>query len=266
MNRLRKRLEARLAEGKKLLVPFLTAGDRGLAFTAKAIQAMEAAGADAVEVGVPFSDPLADGSVIQGSSERALALGTTLEGIFSTIRGLKNKTDLPILLMGYLNPFLSPGLEHTARQAQRQGVDGFIIPDLPPDLAGEWTQTCRALGLDTVFLVTPNSTPDRIRQAIRGSSGYVYYVSVTGTTGARTTLPADLSAGIKRVRALSAIPVLVGFGISTPEQARVAARLSDGVIIGSALIKQMLPGISDAQALRNIHKFIQTIRKTLDRS
>jgi tryptophan synthase alpha chain len=249
---LQARLARELRAGRKLFIPYLTAGDRGLDFTFRAVLALASAGADAIELGVPFSDPLADGPVIQRASERALARGTTLTKVIDLVRRVRTRSQVPILLMGYLNPFLSPSLESVADRSQGAGVDGFIIPDLPPEEAGAWTRLCRARDLDTVFLAAPTSTQPRLRAVARASTGYVYYVSVTGTTGMRQALPPDLGQGIARLRRVTRLPILVGFGISAPDQARQVSRLADGVIVGSALVRTLEPGPSDASSLSRL--------------
>jgi len=264
-NRLLKRfLQERLA-GRKLFVPFITAGDRGLAFTRRAVLALADAGADAVELGVPFSDPLADGKTIQLSSERALQRGTTLVGILDLVRNLRARTQVPLILMGYLNPFLQPSLDKTVVAAAAAGADGFIISDFPPEEAWGWTALCQDKGLDTIFLAAPTSTPERLGAVARASTGYIYYVSVTGTTGVRTSLPPDLEDGIARIRDVSSLPVLVGFGVSTPEQARAVSQRADGVIVGSALVKTMEPGVSDTEALTRLSrlagKMVRAVKK-----
>lgn len=253
------------AGDRKLFVPFITAGDGGLGFTERAVLALERAGADAVELGVPFSDPLADGKVIQRASERALRSGTRLPGVLETVRRIRRRSQVPILLMGYLNPFLHPSLEHTALAASRAGVDGFIIPDLPPEAAEEyrWRDLCRRRRLDTVFLVTPNSPSDRIRRACEASTGYVYYVSVTGITGVRRGLPADLAAGVSRAKIYTPLPVLVGFGVSEPSQAAAVARVADGVIVGSALIRALEQGRGADDALRRMTRLARALSKAV---
>lgn len=262
-----RRLDAALARelkaGRKLFVPYLTAGDRGLSFTLRAVLTLAAAGADAVELGVPFSDPLADGPVIQRASERALARGTTLSAVFDLVARIRSRSQVPILLMGYLNPFLGPSLGRTAERARAAGVDGFIIPDLPPEEAGEWGRNCRALDLATVFLAAPTSTPARLRAVARASTGYVYYISVTGTTGMRRSLPADLGQGVARLRRVTRLPILVGFGISDPGQAGRVAEFADGVIVGSALVKTLEPGPSDLRALDNLRRLASRLSRAV---
>ncbi len=249
--------------GRKLFVPFITAGDRGLDFTRRAVLGLARAGADAVELGVPFSDPLADGPVIQRSSERALRRRTTLAGVLELVRGLRRETELPLLLMGYWNPFLQFGPERLARAAGRAGVDGFIVPDLPPEAAGDWIRACRGQDLDTVFLIAPTSTPARIRAVARASSGYVYYVSITGTTGSRAGLPRDLAQGLARVRQTTPLPILVGFGISTPGQAATVAGMADGVIVGSALVNLVDGPGKDGPVLSKFVDFARKLSKAV---
>jgi tryptophan synthase alpha chain len=257
--RLRERLRQERVAGRRLFVPFLTAGDRGLSFTRQAVLRLAALGADAVELGVPFSDPLADGPVIQASSQRALAAKVTLPKILNLVRSLRRETNVPLLLMGYYNPFLQMGLAKLSQQAARAGVDGFIIPDLPPEEAGPWIRLCRSLDLDTVFLTTPNSPEARVRAVASASSGYIYYMSVTGTTGIRRSVPPDLGPGIRRVRKHTRLPILVGFGISTARQAAQVGALAEGVIVGSALVKILEERISDAQALNRLVKLASTL-------
>lgn len=247
--RLANRFLKERAAGRKLFVPFLTAGDRGLSFTRRAVLRLAELGADAIELGVPFSDPLADGKAIQASSQRALQRGATLTGILQLIKQLRRETNVPLLLMGYLNPFLHPSSAQNIKAAAAAGADGFIVPDLPPEEAGAWIRQCRARDVDTIFLATPTSTPQRLRAIARLSTGYIYYVSVTGTTGTRQHLPADLQAAVGRIRQVSPLPVLIGFGISNPEQARRTASAADGVIVGSALVNTLAGRVTDAQAL-----------------
>jgi tryptophan synthase alpha chain len=250
--RIFKRFSREKMAGRKLFVPFVTAGDRGLDFTRRAVGVLAQSGADAVELGVPFSDPLADGPIIQRASQRSLERGTTLAGILNLVKDIRKFIEIPIVLMGYLNPFCKPGLENTAKAAARAGVDGFIIPDLPADEATAWMRICSQQDLDTIFLVAPTSTPERIRAVVRASTGFVYYISVTGITGIRRALPSALKGGIAQVRKQTPLPILVGFGISTPQQARQASRVSDGVIVASTLIQHMESARSDAAALQRL--------------
>ena len=249
--------------GRHLFVPFITAGDRGLNFTKKAIIALADVGADAIELGVPFSDPLADGPVIQQSSQRALDKGTTLEKIIDLVAEVRLKTDVPIVLMGYCNPFLQPSLKKNMMKAVKAGVDGLVIPDLPPQEAEELVTTGCQIGLDIIFLAAPTSTDERLAAIGQLSTGYVYYVSVAGTTGVRSKLPTNIKQGVNRVRRYTPMPVLVGFGIAKPEQAKAMTGFADGVIVGSALVKAMENGKNDQEALKNLTKLAKSIAKAV---
>jgi tryptophan synthase alpha chain len=237
MSRIAARLEARKAEGKAAFVAFLTAGDPSLERTVDAALELEAAGIDVLELGVPFSDPLADGPVIQRSSERALARGVTLARVLEVVARIREKSELPLVLFSYLNPLLQRGLERVAGEAARAGVDGVLVTDLPPEEAGEWIQSARAAGLDTVFLASPTSPDARLRRVAEASRGFVYAISRTGVTGERQALSDDARPLVARLRALTSEPVALGFGISTPEQVKQAAAAADAVVVGSALVR-----------------------------
>jgi len=224
-------------EGKKAFVAFLTAGDPSPESTLRAARDLERGGADVLELGVPFSDPLADGPVIQRSSERALRRGTTLVDVLETVRAIRRESDLPLLLFGYFNPFLRYGLSRLADEAKAAGVDGVLVTDLPPEEAAEWTLVARARELDTVFLAAPTSPDQRLRGVAAASRGFVYAVSRTGITGERVSLSDEAGPLVGRIKALTTEPVALGFGISTPEQFRAAAEVADGVVVGSALVR-----------------------------
>ncbi len=225
--------------GKKALVTFITAGDPDMATTAGMIPVLEKAGADIIELGMPFSDPMADGPTIQLSSERALAGGATLPSILDAVKSARRESEIPIILMGYYNPIFLYGLERFAEDAAAAGVDGVLIVDLPPEEseAEGFTRIARKRGLDVIFLLAPTSGEDRVDKVIRLGRGFLYYVSVTGVTGARKDVSASLGEEVKKIRDRSALPVVVGFGISDPAQARDVASFSDGVVVGSALVK-----------------------------
>ena len=228
------RLQAR---GEKALIPFITAGDPDLATTHTLALTMAAKGADLLELGIPFSDPLADGPTIQAASTRAVKGGVHLPEVLELAGTLRRETEVPLVLMGYYNPILQYGLKRTAADAARLGVDGFIIPDLPLEEAGPWRQAAAREGIATIFLAAPTSGPGRIKKAGRRTRGFLYYVSVTGITGARAELPPDLVAALKEVRSLVKCPLAVGFGIAGPEQARRVAQVADGVIVGSRIVQ-----------------------------
>jgi tryptophan synthase alpha chain len=237
MGRIGERFARRRAEGKAAFVAFLTAGDPSLDATVEAALALDAAGADVLELGVPFSDPLADGPVIQRASERALARGVTLPRVLEAVRRIRDRSELPLLLFSYCNPILRHGLERLACEAKAAGADGALVTDLPPEEAGEWIAAARARDLDTVFLASPTSPPERLRKVAEASRGFVYAISRTGVTGECHALSADARPLVERLRALTDVPVALGFGLSTPEQVREAASVADGVVVGSALVR-----------------------------
>jgi tryptophan synthase alpha chain len=236
-SRIGARFAKQRAEGKPAFVAFLTAGDPSLDRTVEAAVVLDQAGADVLELGVPFSDPLADGPVIQRSSERALARGVTLAGVLDAVRRIRERCELPLLLFSYYNPLLQYGVDRLAREAKAAGVDGALVVDLPPEEAGEWIAAARAVDLDTVFLASPTSPPERLKRVAEASRGFVYAVSRTGVTGERQALSKDASPLVERLRALTDVPVALGFGLSTPEQVREAAAIADGVVVGSALVR-----------------------------
>jgi tryptophan synthase alpha chain len=224
-------------EGKKALVTFITAGDPDLETTGRLIPLLESAGADIIELGVPFSDPMADGPTIQLSSERALEAGTTLEGILGMVQKVRLCTQIPLVLMGYYNPILQYGPERFVRDAASAGVDGVLLVDLPPEEAAEFRKVADLAGITTIFLLTPTSDDARMKRVFSLGSGFLYYVSVTGVTGARQQVEVSVDERVSDIRKRTRLPVVVGFGVSTPEQAGQIARIADGVVVGSALVK-----------------------------
>jgi len=242
------------------LIPFLMAGDPDLETSARLLRVAASAG-DILEVGVPFSDPIADGPTIQRAGQRALAAGTTLPDVLTLVRRLRGDTAAPIVLLTYLNPVVQYGVERFCGDARGAGVDGIVVPDLPADEADALIPPARAAGLDTIFLVAPTTSDSRIRLAAERSRGFLYCVSLTGVTGARTQVPSDVEAVVGRVKALSALPVCVGFGISTPEQAQAIGWLADGVIVGSALVDLVERSASDAESA--LAGYLQGLRDAL---
>lgn len=224
------------AKGSSALVVYVTAGYPSLGATPAIIAALERSGADIVELGIPFSDPLADGPTIQAASQRALAGGVSVRKIFGMTARLRAKTDIPIVYMTYLNPVLRFGLGRFFNACRRTGVDGVIIPDLPVEESREVIASARGRGVKVILLAAPTSPEKRIRTIAQRTSGFLYYVSTTGVTGGRRSLPKDLVARLKTVRSLSSAPVCVGFGVSSPAQAGVLASHADGVIVGSSVI------------------------------
>lgn len=248
------------ADGRRALILYLTIGfpERESALTL--VPRLIAAGADMIELGVPFSDPLAEGPTIQTATQRALANGVTVPYCLGTVRGLRERgVEAPLLLMGYLNPMLRYGMERFCRDAHDAGVDGLIFPDLPPEESGELQAACDQYGLDLIQFVAPTSTAARIAHVTRHATGFIYCVSVKGVTGARAELSADLPGFLERVRGRTTTPLAVGFGISRPEHARQVAAIADGVIVGSALIDVIGRG-GDVEA------FVRSLRNAIDES
>jgi tryptophan synthase alpha chain len=226
------------AERRAAFVPYLTAGDPDLETTGELLLALDRAGADVVELGVPFSDPIADGPVNQAAAARALAAGTTLAGVLARVAALRGATSVPIVLFTYFNPLHAYGLERLAEHAAASGVDGVLCVDLPPEeAAGTYLGALERAGVDPIFLLAPTSTGARRKAVARAGRGFVYYVSRTGVTGERAELPRGLAREVAGLARKVGLPVAVGFGISTPEQVARVARLADGVVVGSALVR-----------------------------
>ena len=239
-------------EGRAAFIPFLMAGDPDLETTARLMEALVAGGADVVELGVPFSDPIADGPVNQRAAMRALRSGTHLDDVLRLVARQRDALGVPIVLFTYFNPLHARGLERFAEQAAASGVDGVLCVDLPPEEGErELAPALRQHGVDTICLLAPTSTRDRVARVAESASGFVYYVSRTGVTGEREALPPDLAREIKRLRRKVELPVAVGFGVSTPEQVAAVAEIADGVVVGSALVRVVeeaagRPGLAEA--------------------
>lgn len=246
------------AEGKTAFMPFVTIGFPELATTAELVPALIEAGANLVELGVPFSDPIAEGPTIQRSSFKALENGITLQKCFETARTLRTKTDAPLLFMGYYNPVFSYGVERYAAECAANGIDGLIIPDLPPEEAAEAQAACQKAGLDLPCFVAPTSTPERIQAAVKNATGFVYCVSLAGVTGARVALPEYLPDFLGKVRAQTDLPLVLGFGISKPEHFASVRPLVDGIIVGSALI-DVLEKAPPAERTSQAVKFVKEL-------
>ncbi len=263
-NRIQGTFDKLQTKGEKALIPYIMAGDPSLDMTKSLVLALAEGGADLIELGVPFSDPIADGPVIQQAAERALQAGTTLKKILSTVRSLRTKTSVPIIFMTYYNTMLAMGLAKFCTEAVAAGVDGLIIPDLPPEESGElYDATMAAGGPTVVFLLAPTSTPERRKAVSERTHGFIYYVSITGITGAQLT---DLTLVKKNVQAIqkqSKKPVAVGFGISTPKQAHNVAQYSDGVIVGSALVRTIAEQHHDPAILSNIKALTKKLKTAL---
>jgi tryptophan synthase alpha chain len=223
--------------GERALIPYFTAGDPSLSMTRKLVVEAAKRGADIIELGIPFSDPLADGPVIQRATQRALRGGVTLPRVLELVREMRGEVAAPLVFLSYYNPILAFGLKAFCRAAVEAGVDGVIVADLPPEEAGPLSAEAQPAGLELIHLVAPTSTPDRMRKIAHATGSFIYMVSLTGVTGARAELPPDLTQHLRVLRGITTKPVCVGFGISTPDQAALVGRFADGVIVGSAIVR-----------------------------
>lgn len=265
MSRLQKRLRERQLEGRKSFVAYICAGDPRLEETPALVAALIHGGVDVIELGIPFSDPLADGPVNQRAAERALAAGASLPKILDRVQEIRAvDSATPLVIFSYLNPILQMGYENFAKRAAAAGADGVLVVDLPPEEADAFRGPMRKAGLDTIFLASPTSDAERLRQVNLQSSGFVYYVSRTGVTGVQRELSSSLESEMKLVRREVEKPVMVGFGIATPAQAAAAAALGDGIVIGSALVKLVEEGKSPAERRDRVYHFAAQVRKALD--
>jgi len=238
-NRIDAKFTGLRAQSKKALIAYISAGDPHLAATRELALALEGAGVDILELGVPFSDPLADGIVNQLAASRALAAGTTVRGVLDAIRELRRESQIPIVLYTYMNPIYRYGFAEFHRDAEAAGVDGLLILDLPPDEDVRNAELATTSGLKRIRLIAPTTPPSRIAQLTGGASGFVYYVSREGVTGERQDVAASLPERVRAIRATTSLPIAVGFGISSPEQVREVARHADAVVVGSAIVKRI---------------------------
>ncbi len=261
--RLAETFERLRARGARALVTYFTAGDPSLADTRRLVLEAARRGADVIELGVPFSDPIADGPVIQRAAMRALERGTSLARVLETVATLRAETGVPLVLLTYYNPVLAFGLKAFARTAADAGVDGVIVADLPPEEAGPLAAEADGAGLDLVHMVAPTSTPGRVRRIARRSRGFIYLVSLTGVTGERRELPRGLADQIRTLRAVTTIPVCVGFGIAKPEQVTAVGRLADGVIVGSAIVRLVEERAGSPALVKDVGDFIAELKAPL---
>jgi tryptophan synthase alpha chain len=261
-SRLTKKLAELKSKKEKAFAAYLMAGDPDWQTTENLILALEKNGATLIELGVPFSDPMADGPVIQLAAERALKNGVTLPKIFAFVKRLREKTQIPILLMGYFNPVLQFGLENFAKACCDSGVDAALIVDLPLEESQDLLTHFKKRDLDLIFLLTPTSTPARIKRLSLLNSGFIYYVSLTGVTGAATLNAKDVAQALAPIKKKVSLPILIGFGISTPEHVRALAPLADGVVVGSAFLK-ILEKTSPAEALTKISELTRDLSLAL---
>ncbi|MBM4322961.1 MAG: tryptophan synthase subunit alpha [Deltaproteobacteria bacterium] len=247
------------------LIPFIVAGDPDLSATEALLLKMAEAGADMIELGVPFSEPVADGPTIWNSHQRALQNGVGLKEILSMTGRLMDSIP-PLILMTYFKPVSEYGRRDFAKDCKENGIEGVIIPDLSPEDAEVWIGEARKMNLDTIFLIDPNSPPERIRWVIRSSRGFIYYASVAGMTGTREKLPEELESSARRIKEQTKKPVAIGFGISTPEQVKGVSRFSDGVIVGSAIVKIIEENVDSPSLVERVGDFVSSLAEALKAS
>jgi tryptophan synthase alpha chain len=243
-------------------IPFITAGDPDLGTTERLLVELAAAGADIIELGIAFSDPVADGETIQRASERALRKGVPIEGALACVARAKQHIDVPIVLFSYFNPLLKFGEDRLADEARRAGVDGILVTDLIPEEAQTWTETLMQFELDPIFLVAPTTSDKRLKKITRQAHGFIYAVSRAGVTGARDEMSRDAEALVKRVRAVSDLPVAVGFGVSTAEQVRDVWRFAEAAVVGSAIVREIERLSGDADLVSRIGDFARSLVTT----
>ena len=263
MNRIDEKFRELKGQKRKAFIAFITAGDPDLKTTRDLVVALEKAGVDIIELGIPFSDSLADGPVIQASFHRALNKGTTVKKILETVKHLRRTTSIPIALMTSYNPVLRFGEEAFMKACAQAGVDGLIVPDLPPEEAGILCREAKRHEIATIFFVAPTSEDARIRSNTKASSGFVYYVSLTGITGTQQAQALSVVKQIKRIKRFTSKPVCVGFGISTPQQVKDIGRASDGVIVGSAIVKTIEANRASGDLLFLVTRYVSSLVKAL---
>jgi len=256
MNKIENTFEELKQTGRKALIPYLMAGDPSLDATKQFVSELEEAGADIIELGVPFSDPLADGPVIQRAHERALQKGISLKKVIALVKEIRQSSHIPLILMTYYNPVFKFGVETFIKEAADSGVDGVIIPDLIPDEAHDFISVARKHKIDTIFLLAPTSTLERIKKVVKVSTGFIYYVSITGITGAKLAIGDPMKDTLKLIKSNTNKPVAVGFGISNPEEAAEISKLAEGVIIGSAIVRLIAEG-------KDVKDFVKKIKEML---
>jgi len=238
------------------MIAYIMAGDPTITATKRYIMELESAGADIIELGVPFTDPLADGPTIQRAAERALKEGITLKKVLELVSQVRENVKIPLVLMTYYNPVFKFGIETFVKQAVDAGVDGIIVPDLIPDEAGDLIDSAKRHKLDTIFLLAPTSTPDRIKKVVRASTGFIYFVSITGITGGKLSLNDKMTSTLGLIKEATRKPVVVGFGISRPDEASTVAEIADGIVVGSAIVKLISEG-------GDIKDFVESIKEAI---
>jgi tryptophan synthase alpha chain len=263
MSRISDRFSDLKRRGRTGFIAYLTAGDPDVETTRRLILELDRRGVDVVELGIPFSDPLADGPVIQEASQRALRAGASTGKVMDLVASLRRDTEIPLVLFTYFNPVHNYGLERFAHDAKAVGADGVLVLDLPPEEGGDYKRLMDERGIDTIFLLTPTSRDDRIRLISDCTTGFIYYVSRTGVTGERESLERNIGAMVQRIRRHSSKPVAVGFGISNPAQSREVGRYADAVVVGSAIVRQVGARAKDPDVVGRVGQFVETLIEPL---
>lgn len=263
MSRISEKFDSLREKKEKALIVYLTAGDPSLIITKELILALEKSGVDILEIGVPFSDPTADGPVIQAAAQRALKNGTSLTDILEMISEVRQVSQIPIILFGYFNPIFAFGVKKFARVAARAGVDGVLVVDLPPEEASELREYTDAAGIDFIFLITPTTGMKRAQWISDNAAGFLYYVSITGITGTAAPKIADIKTAVDKLRKMIKLPVAVGFGITQPKQAREIGQLADGVVIGSAVVRLIDENKNKFDLVNIVTDYTRAIKKAL---
>jgi tryptophan synthase alpha chain len=263
MGRLEERFAELRARGERALIPFVTAGDPDLLTTERLLHALALAGADAIEIGVPFSDPMAEGPTIQRSSERALRKGTSLRRILEVVRKARPEIEIPLILMGYANNFFAMGERDFAAAVRTVGVDGVIVVDLPPEEGDVFYPALRGADVDPILLASPTTTRKRAEKLAAETRGFLYYVSLTGVTGARDEIAEGVEESVRAIREISDVPICVGFGVSTPDHARRVGAFADGVVVGSALVDRIDGAATPDEAIEVAVQFVADLKAPL---
>jgi tryptophan synthase alpha chain len=262
MGRIERKFISLRNKGEKAIIVYLTAGDPSLENTRDIILGLDAAGVDVLEIGVPFSDPTADGPTIQAASQRALQNGATLSRILDMIESLRKVSEIPIVLFGYYNPIFTYGSEQFAKRAKEAGVDGILVVDLPPEESLELRRYTDRLGIDFISLIAPTTSTGRIRKISRDATGFLYYISVTGVTGTTKPRIMEVKRDVERIRGITPLPIVVGFGISTPQQAGEIAPYVDGIVIGSAFVRLIEENRDSADMIHIVSDYVRKIKKS----
>ncbi len=263
MKRIDDKFKVLRAKNEKALIVYLTAGDPSLDTTKELIFALEEAGADILEIGVPFSDPTADGPVIQAASQRSLKAGTTLDGVLKMIAEVRKSSEIPIVLFGYFNPIFAYGVKKFSQASRNAGVDGVLVVDLPYEEASELKNYTDAAGIDFISLIAPTTDTNRLKKIVSKASGFLYYISITGITGTAAPKIGNIKAEVKKISKITNLPIAVGFGISKPSQAKEIGRFADGVVIGSAIVRLIDENKNKKNFMKIISDYVSAIKKEL---